>query len=105
MTARFSWNEQDTRGHRPRLQKTAGPKFEHNIIPQPLVPGATSAPRLRSAAPRASSCIRKPVSVSIHSVDVFRVIRIRFDFPADARDQVVDASRQWDILISPNVSQ
>jgi len=27
MTARFSWNEQDTRGHRPRLQKTASPKW------------------------------------------------------------------------------
>ena len=34
MTARFSWNEQDTRGHRPRLQKTAGPKFEHSIVGQ-----------------------------------------------------------------------
>src|SRR5579883_283427 len=27
MTARFSWNEQDTRGHRPRLQKTASPNW------------------------------------------------------------------------------
>jgi len=34
MTARFSWNEQNTRGHRPRLQKTAGPNFEHSTNPR-----------------------------------------------------------------------
>src|SRR5262245_39205062 len=47
----------------------------------------------------------QPVAISIHRMDVPRIIGVRFDLPSKASDQVVHASSERDILISPNIPQ
>src|SRR2546425_145809 len=48
---------------------------------------------------------RAPVAVTVYRVDVLWVFRIRFDLPAEARDEVVHAAGERDVLIAPNVSK
>src|SRR5579883_2937617 len=50
MTARFSWNKQDTRGHRPRLQKTLS-RREFLAASAAAIAGPVLAGRAAAATP------------------------------------------------------
>src|SRR5215468_10771535 len=48
---------------------------------------------------------RETVPVTVDSMDVSRIVRIRFDLPPQASNQIIDTASERDVLIAPHIPE